>query len=160
MWDWNQTMRKLSGVSLTVRMCLRVWQLVVESLNASKIAPEFLSRWQRFFFPGSSFLGNQNLWIKIKMRKTTSKILGWLKVRFLELQFCDLHTNNPHWIWCCRYAISQYKIYWMQSVRIIVTSWHYWLTRYSLWYLELKLQYSCISYLDREKGQAFIVFIV
>ena len=34
----------------------------------------------------------------------------------------------------------------------IVTWWHYWLTKYSLWYFELKLQYSCISYLDSARS--------
>ena len=32
-------------------------------------------------------------------------------IRLLELQFCDLHTSNPCWIWCCSYAITQYNIY-------------------------------------------------
>ena len=58
---WNQIMRRLSGVSWTVAMFLRAWQPIVESLNASKIAPESLCRCKTLFFPGSSFLGNQNL---------------------------------------------------------------------------------------------------
>jgi len=38
-----------------------------------------------------------------------------------------------------------------------------WLTRYSLWYFELKLQYSCIRYLVvlyRAKGKAFIFVLL
>jgi len=38
------------------------WQPTVESLNASKIASESLCWWKKILFPGSSFLGNQNLW--------------------------------------------------------------------------------------------------
>ena len=39
------------------RDVLRACQLWMDSLNASKIAPESLCRWKRCFFPGSSFLG-------------------------------------------------------------------------------------------------------
>ena len=43
------------------RNVLRACQPWMDSLNASKIAPESLCRWKRFFFLGSSFLGDQNL---------------------------------------------------------------------------------------------------
>ena len=43
------------------RDVLRACQLWMDSLNASKIAPESLCCWKRGFFPGSSLLGDRNL---------------------------------------------------------------------------------------------------
>jgi len=85
--------------------CLRAWQLTVESLNASKIAPESLSLCHGFFFPGS-FLGNRNL----RGRQTTKCLrtasscatvvphLMWCHTTFLQAlhhNFC----NHREWKW-------------------------------------------------------------
>ena len=49
-------------------------------------------------------------WVKVLANVCHCKIPR-LTETLLELQFCDLHTNNPCWIWYFSYAIPQCKIH-------------------------------------------------
>jgi len=84
--------RKQSGVSWTVGMCWRAWQLTVESLNASKFAPESLCHWE--------------FCLARRWSEPLRKTIFAMKCLRMTLS-CP--TIVPHFIWC--HILHSYKHY-------------------------------------------------